>query len=40
VPEELNQVQRSRYLKTTLRSILTGDYLFVDTDTVFASLLP
>lgn len=34
VPEELNMTQRSRYLKTTLRSNIKGDYLYIDTDTV------
>lgn len=34
VPEELNKTQRSRYLKTTLRNNIKGDYLYIDTDTV------
>jgi len=34
VPDTLNKVQASRYLKTTLRQQLEGDYLYIDTDTV------
>lgn len=36
-PAEYNSLLRSRYLKTNLRSLLSGDYLFVDTDTVFGA---
>lgn len=35
-PSELNKVQKSRFLKTTLRKNVTGDYIFIDTDTVIA----
>ena len=34
VPDTLNKVQASRYLKTTLRQQIKGDYLYIDTDTV------
>ena len=34
VPHELNKMQRSRWLKTNLRNLIDGDYLFIDTDTV------
>ena len=34
IPGDLNNKQKSRYLKTTLRHHIQGDYLFVDTDTV------
>lgn len=34
VPMNYTQHQRSRYLKTTLRSHIVGDYLFVDSDTI------
>lgn len=34
IPMELNKMQRSRYLKTTLRHNIKGDILYVDTDTV------
>lgn len=37
VPNDLNTMQKSRYLKTKLRHIVTGDYLFVDTDTIISS---
>lgn len=37
VPVQYNQMQKSRFLKTTLREIVTGDYLFIDTDTVITS---
>lgn len=34
IPTELNKMQRSRYLKTTLRHHVKGDFLYVDTDTI------
>lgn len=34
VPEEYNPKERSRYIKTTFRNFLTGNLLFIDTDTV------
>lgn len=33
-PQEYTKVERSRYLKTTIRSYIEGDYLFIDSDTV------
>lgn len=33
-PSELNFLQRSRYIKTSLRQLLTGDFLYLDTDTI------
>lgn len=33
-PSEYDKKQRSRYLKTSLREIVKGDYLFIDTDTI------
>lgn len=39
VPEDLSQMQRSRYLKTNLRQFVNGDYLFLDTDTVVCDKL-
>lgn len=39
VPEEYNPKERSRYIKTTFRNILSGDLLFIDTDTVIADSL-
>lgn len=34
VPEEYNKVCRSRWLKTSLRQHVNGDFLFLDTDTI------
>lgn len=34
VPSNYNKVQRSRYLKTTLREYIKGAYLFIDSDTL------
>lgn len=31
---ELSMIERSRWMKTTLREIIDGDYLYIDTDTV------
>lgn len=39
VPDCYSSVQRSRYLKTSLREILSGDFLFIDTDTVIGGSL-
>lgn len=39
-PEEFSAAERSRYLKTSLRTRITGDFLFLDTDTIFADRLP
>jgi len=40
VPEELNQIERSRYIKTRLRNLVDGDMLFIDTDTIIVRQLP
>lgn len=34
VPEEYNKVSKSRWLKTSLRQHVKGDFLFIDTDTI------
>ena len=39
VPEELTNMQRSRWIKTNLRELIMGDYLFVDTDTIITANL-
>lgn len=39
VPEEYNPKARSRYIKTTFRNYLTGNLLFIDTDTVITDNL-
>ena len=38
-PEGYNAKQRSRQIKTTVREVIEGDYLFVDTDTVICKPL-
>lgn len=40
VPACFSQKERSRYIKTNLRKHITGDILFVDTDTVIVRKLP
>lgn len=39
VPEQFDKKSRSRYLKTNLRQLIHGDYLFVDCDTVICGRL-
>ena len=39
IPTEYSLMQRSRYLKTRLREIIVGDFLYLDTDTVIADSL-
>lgn len=39
IPSHYNQMQKSRYIKTSLREYLEGDYLFIDTDTVITTSL-
>lgn len=39
-PAEYNKKRRSRFLKTTAREQVKGDYLFVDTDTVVCCPFP
>lgn len=34
IPEEYNVMQRSRYLKTSLRQRVEGDFLYIDCDTI------
>ncbi len=36
IPDSYSPVERSRYIKTSLRSYISGDILFIDTDTVIA----
>ena len=38
-PEEYDAKQRSRYLKTTLRRRVEGDFLYIDTDTIITAPL-
>ena len=39
-PLEYSAKETSRYLKTTLREHIRGDFLFIDTDTIIAENLP
>lgn len=39
IPDEFNNLQKSRYLKTQLREIVSGDFLYVDTDTIISDSL-
>lgn len=39
IPVNYNAMQRSRFLKTRLRNIVKGDFLYLDTDTVIAGNL-
>lgn len=36
LPEDLSKKEKSRFIKTTLRKHITGDYLFLDCDTIIA----
>lgn len=38
-PEDFNNMQKSRYLKTNLRNLIEGDYLFIDCDTIICGNL-
>ncbi len=38
-PKDWEKLERSRYLKTNLRRLTQGDYLYVDTDTVICTSL-
>ena len=39
IPNQYNKKQKSRYLKTNLRLLVKGDYLFIDTDTIITGNL-
>ena len=39
IPKEYSLMQRSRYLKTRLREIIVGDFIYLDSDTVIADSL-
>lgn len=39
IPSEYSQMQRSRYLKTQLRQIVKGDFLYLDCDTLVCDSL-
>lgn len=40
VPEAYSQKEKSRYLKTSIRKYISGDILYIDTDTVIVRRLP
>ena len=37
VPQEFSKLQKSRFIKTSLRHLVTGDFLYIDTDTIVLS---
>ena len=39
LPKEMSMMQRSRWLKTSVRNIIDGDFLFIDCDTLIARSL-
>lgn len=39
IPDQYTQIQKSRYIKTHVRQIISGDFLFIDTDTVVCESL-
>ena len=39
VPTEMSKMHRSRFLKTKLREVIDGDFLYIDTDTVISGSL-
>ena len=38
-PEDFNAMKKSRYLKTNLRELIKGDFIYIDTDTVICQPL-
>ena len=40
IPDCYNQKEKSRFIKTSLRKWIEGDYLFIDTDTIIAGKFP
>ncbi len=40
VPCQFDAVSKSRYIKTNLRSYISGDFLFIDIDTIITQRLP
>lgn len=40
IPGEYNQIEKSRYLKTNLRRLVVGDFLYIDSDTVICRPFP
>ena len=40
IPEKYSQMEKSRFLKTSMRKYVKGDFLYLDTDTIIADNLP
>ena len=40
IQDDYYQIEKSRYLKTSLRKYIKGDALYIDTDTIFVACLP
>lgn len=40
VPNSFNSACKSRYIKTNLRNLISGDYLYIDLDTIICDRLP
>lgn len=40
IPLQYSQKEKSRYLKTSLRKYVSGDFLFIDTDTIICEAFP
>ncbi len=38
-PKEYNNMQKSRYIKTSLRNLIKGNFLFIDSDTIISAPL-
>ena len=39
VPEHYNNMLRSRYIKTSMRNLVVGNFLYIDTDTIILAPL-
>lgn len=40
VPISLDAARKSRYIKTNLRNLVVGDFLYIDLDTIICDMLP
>lgn len=40
IPARYSQKEKSRYIKTSMREYIKGDFLYIDTDTIIADALP
>lgn len=39
VPDEMSPMQKSRFIKTSMRMLVNGDFLFIDTDTIITDTI-